>query len=178
MRMGARLDKLTPLKNRLLSRFLRYFPGLVRRWARNRSFASREDTPWTPLRQPLTTCRVALVTTAGVHLRSQPPFDMQNPLGDPSFREIPASVTPEQLTITHDYYDHRDADRDINIVFPITRLQEFAARGEVGEVSPVHLGFMGHVDGDLVSVLQQQTAPAAAALLLEQQVDVVLLFPA
>lgn len=165
-------------KNRFLARVLRYMPGLVRRWARHRDFTRPADIPWTPLRQPLTSCRVALVTTAGVHLRTQTPFDMQNPLGDPSFRVIPAAVTPEQLTITHDYYDHRDADRDINIVFPLQRLQEFAERGEVGNVSPIHLGFMGHIDADLVPILCQQTAPAAADLLLAQQVDVVLLFPA
>jgi D-proline reductase (dithiol) PrdB len=103
---------------------------------------------------------------------------MQNPLGDPDFRDIPATVTPELLTITHDYYDHRDADRDVNIVFPLERLRELAAQGKVGEVAPVHLGFMGHIDGDFVHILRQHTAPAAAALLVENQVDVVLLFPA
>jgi D-proline reductase (dithiol) PrdB len=103
---------------------------------------------------------------------------MQNRLGDPSYREIPDTVTPALLTITHDYYDHRDADRDVNIVFPLERLHELVALGEVGETSPVHLGFMGHVDGELVAILRQQTAPAAADLLVQYDVDVVLLFPA
>jgi len=172
------MSTLSTWKNRALSRVLRYCPGLVRRWARHQTFASATDMPWTPLRQPLRACRIALVTTGGVHLRTQAPFDMQNPLGDPSFRVIPATVTPEMLTITHDYYDHRDADRDVNIVLPLQRLQEFASTGEVGEVAPVHLGFMGHIAGDLVTILHQKTAPAAAALLVQQHVDVVLLFPA
>jgi D-proline reductase (dithiol) PrdB len=172
------MGTLTAWKNRFLARGLRYCPWLVRRWARRQIFASSSDMSWTPLRKRLSTCRVALVTTAGVHLRTQVPFDMQDPLGDPSFREIPATVTPELLTITHDYYDHRDADRDVNIVFPIERLRELAAQSEIGEVAPIHLGFMGHVDGELVPILRQQTAPAAAALLAEHQVDAVLLFPA
>jgi D-proline reductase (dithiol) PrdB len=89
---------------------------------------------------------VALVTTGGVQLRTQPPFDMNNPFGDPSFREIPAAVSPAQLTITHDYYDHRDAGRDPNIVFPWQSLRELVEQGAVGRASPVHLGFMGHID--------------------------------
>jgi D-proline reductase (dithiol) PrdB len=172
------MSTFTTWKNRSLSRLLRYVPGLVRRWARSQTFAGSADIPWTPLHKPLSACRVALVTTAGVHLRTQPPFDMQNPLGDPSFRQIPATAPPKLLTITHDYYDHRDADRDVNIVFPIARLQELAARGAIGAVAPRHLGFMGHVEGDLIPILQQQTAPAATALLTAHQVDVALLFPA
>jgi D-proline reductase (dithiol) PrdB len=172
------MSTFTTWKHRFLARIVRYYPGLVRRWARSQTFAGSADVPWTPLRKPLSACRVALVTTAGVHLRTQPPFDMQNPLGDPSFRDIPATASPELLAITHDYYDHRDADQDVNIVFPIERLQELAARGDVGAVAPIHLGFMGHVDGDLIPMLQQQTAPAAAALLARHQVDVTLLFPA
>ncbi len=165
-------------QHRALARVLRYVPSLVRRWARQQKFAQPTDVPWTPLPKPVSACRVALVTTGGVHLRTQPPFDMHHPLGDPSFREIPGAVKPEQLAITHDYYDHRDADRDINIIFPIERLRELAAEGTIAAVSPVHLGFMGHIDGQLVQVLQQQTAPAAAALLRAHRVELVLLFPA
>ena len=168
----------TTWKNRSLAKILRYCPGLVRRWARRQTFASSEEAPWTPLRKPLIDCRVALVSTAGAHLRTQAPFDMRNPLGDPSFRDIPAAVAPEDLTITHDYYDHRDADRDINIVFPWQRLRELARQGLVGAVSPVHIGFMGHIDGELITTLRQQTAPDAARLLLQNKVDVALLFPA
>ena len=168
----------TTWKNRSLAKLLRYWPGLGRRWARGRTFTSSEQIPWTPLRKPLRECRVALVTTGGVHLRTQQPFDMSNPLGDPSFRAIPAAVSPEELIITHDYYDHRDADRDINIVFPWQRLRELALKGLVGAVSPVHIGFMGHIDDELIAILQQQTAPDAARLLAQNQVDVALLFPA
>ena len=168
----------TTWKNRSLAMLLRYCPGLGRRWARGRTFTSSEHIPWTPLRKPLRDCRVALVTTGGVHLRTQSPFDMRNPLGDPSFREIPAAVSPEELIITHDYYDHRDADRDMNIVFPWLRLRELVRQGLVGAISPVHLGFMGHIDGELVATLQQWTAPDAAKMLVQHQVDVALLFPA
>lgn len=172
------MHTLTTWKNRTLAKVVRYCPGLVRRWARGQTFSRSADVPWTSLQKPLMACRVALITTAGVHLKTQRPFDMRHALGDPSFREIPATAAPEQLTITHDYYDHRDADRDMNIVFPWQRLHELADGGIVGEVAPVHLGFMGHIDGDLVSILRQQTAPTAAHLLMQHHTDVALLFPA
>ena len=168
----------TTWKHRSLAKVLRYCPGLVRRWARGQTFASSEHIPWTPLRTPLVDCRVAIVSTAGVHLRTRTPFDMLNPLGDPTFRDIPATVSPEDLTITHDYYDHRDADRDVNIVFPWQRLQELHQQGAIGAISPIHLGFMGHIDGELIATLQQRTAPDAAKRLVQHQVDVALLFPA
>src|SRR2546425_6404012 len=44
--------------------------------------------PWAAPRVPFHHGRIALVTAAGVHPRSAPPFDMENPRGDASFREI------------------------------------------------------------------------------------------
>ncbi len=47
-----------------------------------------DPVPWTPLRQPLSQCRLALVSSAGFVLPNQPPFDDSIKGGDPSFREI------------------------------------------------------------------------------------------
>jgi hypothetical protein len=66
-----------------------------------------------------------LITTGGVHLKSQKPFDMKDPKGGSAFREIPAGALPENLIITHNYYDHGDADKDINIVIPIERVSVY-----------------------------------------------------
>jgi D-proline reductase (dithiol) PrdB len=83
------MGRLATWKHRALSSVVRDVPGLVRPWAQHREFVSHAAIPWTPLRKPITACRVALVTTAGVHLRTQPPFDMQNPLGEASCRDLP-----------------------------------------------------------------------------------------
>jgi D-proline reductase (dithiol) PrdB len=122
--------------------------------------------------------RLALVTTAGVHLRQDPPFDMQDPQGDASFRLIPHATAAPALTITHDYYDHRDADRDVNIVLPLARLQELVERGVVGEAAPRHVSFMGHIDGPHLTSLVERTAPEAARLLVADGVQAALLTPA
>jgi D-proline reductase (dithiol) PrdB len=120
-------------KNQWLARLVTRFPALGRLWAGTGTSRDAEGIPWSPLHKPLIDCTVALITTAGVHLRDQVPFDMQDPEGDPTFREIPRGACRSDLMITHDYYDHRDADRDIDIVFPIHRLGELRAQGIIGK---------------------------------------------
>lgn len=135
------------------------------------------ETPWTPLKKPLKDCRIAIVTTAGVHHKDQKPFNMKNPDGDPSYRVIDAARSLTDLMITHDYYDHSDADRDINIVFPIERLREFEKEGIIGMVSDTHYGFMGHIDGRLIHTLLKKSAPDAANKLRADEIDIVILTP-
>jgi D-proline reductase (dithiol) PrdB len=165
-------------KDRILARLFTRFPALVHRWAKSHKFVVNVDTPWTPLSKTLKQCRVALVTTAGVHLRSQPPYDMEDKDGDPSFREIPSNTPLSDLMITHNYYDHGDADLDINIVLPAERLRELAAERIIAGIAPRHFSFMGHILGRHVETLVTRTAPAVAALLKGDGADIVFLTPA
>ncbi|MBI5682691.1 MAG: hypothetical protein HZC45_05945, partial [Deltaproteobacteria bacterium] len=144
------------LKNKLIAKLFTQFPSLVERWVKNTApFPFKyitgqgkvEGIPWTTLTKPIKDCNIAIVTTAGVHLKSQKPFDMKDPNGDPTYREIPRDTLKEQLIITHDYYDHKDADKDINIVFPIDRFKEMKEAGEIGDIAEINFGFMGHIDG-------------------------------
>jgi D-proline reductase (dithiol) PrdB len=77
-------------------------PALARRWGTRFDALTFAEVPFTPTRQPLRACRLALITTGGVHLREQPPFDMADPRGDPSYRAIPTDTPYARLTITHD----------------------------------------------------------------------------
>ena len=79
--------------------------------------------------------------------------------------------------ITHDYYDHADADKDINIVFPVERLKEFEKDGIIGRVANIHYGFMGHITGRHIPELITRIAPEVARNLKEEKVDIVLLTP-
>jgi len=174
------------LKTRLIARFLTRFPFLVERLVQRMppwravpatSKQGVEGIPWTPFTKDLKDCKVAIVTTAGVHLKGQTPFNMHDPNGDPSFREIPRDTPNGQLMITHDYYDHRDADKDINIVFPIDRLREMRDAGEIGDVADVNFGLMGHIDSPHIYTLINETGPEVARRLKSQGVDVVILTP-
>jgi D-proline reductase (dithiol) PrdB len=121
---------------------------------------------------------VALVTTAGVHLRQDEPFNMRDPAGDPTFREIPADAAAGSWTITHNYYDHTDADKDINVVLPLERLRELARRKEIGSIGARHFSFMGHILPPHLDTLMKRTAPQVARLLKQDKVDIVILSPA
>ena len=165
------------LKDRIFARLFTRYPRLVRRWASKGDFMEFSESPWTPLQKDLRDCRVALVTTGGVHLKTQPPFDMSDSEGDPTFREIPSDVDRESLIITHDYYDHRDGDADINVVLPLDRLAELAEAGFIGSVSASAFSFMGHIIGEHVTTLINETAPDVASKLKADEVDVVLLAP-
>jgi D-proline reductase (dithiol) PrdB len=134
--------------------------------------------PFATLSKPLSQSTVALLTTGGVHLPAQPPFDMENPDGDASYREIPGDVDAKTITITHKYYDHTDADADLNVVFPLEHFRDLAARGVVGRVAPRHFGFMGHIDAAQVAILNERTAPEVAAKLRADGVDFAFLTPA
>ena len=131
---------------------------------------SRRCIPYTPRRRELSETTFALVSTAGVHLRDQEPYDLE---GDNSWRLIPGDVRSDALMVTHGHYDHRHADRDINCVFPIDRLRELAAAGVIGGVGDRHLGFMGY--SQQLRDLYERAAPEMARLIERSRADAVLL---
>jgi D-proline reductase (dithiol) PrdB len=166
------------LQNRFFALLFGRFPSLTARWLKTQRLEDYGPPPWAPLRKPLAECTVALVTTAGVHLRGDKPFNMADQDGDPSYRVIPRGTSQSRLLITHDYYDHRDADKDVNIVFPLDRLEECTREGEIGGVAPWHYSFMGHIDGRHVPSLSTDTAPQVARQLSQAQAGAVVLTPA
>lgn len=164
--------------NRLQSKVYARAWWLSERYGRRAgSFDDLPLPPLAPMRRPLREARVAVVTAGGVHLSDQAPFDMTDPEGDGSYRVIPRGTPATDLRITHDYYDHAAADRDINCVFPLDRLDELARGGEIGSVGPRHVGMMGHLSGAALGVLVDRSASAIAALFQQDAVDVVLAVP-
>lgn len=108
-------------------------------------YATFRDAPITALRRLLAKCTVALVTTGGLHLKSDPPFDSQHPDGDCSYRLLPNSVRHEDIAVSHESYDHRFINEDLNCVFPIDRMREYVREGRIRTLSEEHVSFMGHV---------------------------------
>ena len=172
------MGKLEDLKNALLVQAFKRIPWLGERWARHHRFVEGKGIPWAPLGKPLRECRIAMVTTAGVHLKSQTPFNMEDPDGDATFRAFPANVDKDDLTITHKYYDHSAADRDMNVVLPIDRLRELRDEKVIAGIAPTLYSFMGHIDGPHVKTLMEATAPEVAELLVRDGADAVFLTPA
>lgn len=131
---------------------------------------ARRAIPYTPFERELRDTTVALVSTAGVHLRSQEPFVLA---GDASYRTIPSDTPASSLMVSHDHYDHSEADRDVNAVFPIERLRELAADGTIKGVNADFYGMMGYTLR-MKSVIDE-TAPEIARKLERSQTDLVLL---
>ncbi len=131
---------------------------------------SRRCIPYTPRSRELNQSTFALVTTAGVHLRDQEPFNVE---GDNTWRIIPGDVDSSQLMVTHEHYDHHDADEDINTVFPIDRLRELAGERIIGGVSDKHLGFMGWTQH--LRDLYERAAPEMAKIIGRSKADAVIL---
>jgi len=135
---------------------------------------------WRPgarMAKPLRDSKLALITTAGLHLSSQPPFDASIRGGDFSFREIPGDVSVRELKISHrsTAFDHAGARQDRNLVFPLDRCRELVERGGLGALNHRHFSFMGSISapGRLIS----KTAPVVAGKLHEDGVEAVFLVP-
>ena len=131
-----------------------------------------------PLAKPLAESRLALVTTAALHLPDQPAFDLALRGGDCSFRELPGDTDVGQLLIAHrsSAFNQSGALQDRNLVFPLDRFRELERQRAIGELSRRHFSFMGSITapGRLIA----ETAPAVAQKLAEDRVDAVFLVPA
>ncbi len=121
---------------------------------------SRKCVPYTPLDRELSRLSIAIVTAAGVHRKDQPPFNIADELGDLTYRVITPEAQPGDLMVTHHHYDHTDADRDINVVFPIDALRALINEGFVGGEARGHVGFMGYTMQ--LKRMYEETAPQIA----------------
>jgi D-proline reductase (dithiol) PrdB len=149
----------------------------IRTFLRTYRWRRVDPIPWSPLQKPLSQCHMAIVTTAGLVAPGQDPFDGSARGGDASFRAIDAAVDPMSLIDTHrsETFDHRGLRQDPNLAFPLDRMRELAEEGRIGALNRRNLSFMGSITapGSLI----RDSAPAAARLLAEDQVDAALLVP-
>jgi len=130
-----------------------------------------ETIPWTPLRKPLAECKVVLLTTGGVHLRGDKPFNLNS---DSTFRIIPRDARAGDLAISHQAYDRTDALKDINLVFPLERLRELEAKHVIGRLADEHYGF--GLEGNAEKLIP--SIKEVARRISEASVDLALLVPA
>jgi len=135
---------------------------------------SRRCVPYTPVARRLSELTIAIVSTAGVHLRSQDPFHQE---GDDSWRSIPGDVDVADLMITHgapaEHYDRSQAEQDMNVIFPVDRLREMAEQGLIGGIADKHITLMGY--SLRLKRYYEETAPAVAKEIEHSSADAVLL---
>ncbi|MBT8345473.1 MAG: selenoprotein B glycine/betaine/sarcosine/D-proline reductase [Desulfofustis sp.] len=118
-----------------------------------------------------THARVAVISTAGLHLRSDRPFG----IGESEYRVIPKQVDPKDLVMSHvsTNFDRTGFQLDINMVLPLNRLDELADQGIIDSVAEFHYSFMGATD----PAAMESEARKLASLLKGDQVNSLLLVP-
>ena len=120
----------------------------------------------------LSDARVAIVTTAALHRAGDEGYTNT----DTSYRVI--ERRDRDLVMGHwsPNFDRVGFAADLNVVFPIDRLEELAAQGVIGSVAPRHFAFAGNQE-DTVASIRLDSGPRAARALLADGIDVVLLTP-
>jgi D-proline reductase (dithiol) PrdB len=137
--------------------------------------------PWTAVSKPLAASRVALLTTAGVSMKGDAPFDLESERrrptwGDPTFRRVRSDATAADIDVSHLHIETAFIRRDLNVALPLDRLRELVREGVVGSSAPTHYSTMGY-QGSSTQVLETETAPAIAEALAAEGVDLLLLAP-
>jgi D-proline reductase (dithiol) PrdB len=153
-----RLDRLSQIaRNNLLT-----FPAQV-----------NETSPFVRVAKPLDACRLAIVTTAGLHRRGDRPFTP----GDQTYRVIASDTPTVEIIQSHTSigFDRVPTMRDVNISFPIERLRELIARRELGGLGPSCYSFMGAQRE--VARIESETGPEVGRRLRDEGVDVALITP-
>jgi len=160
----------------------RFVSGITKRMIKNWiGMEKPRRIPWTPLAKPLSGCTVALLSSAGIALKDDKPFDQeserQNPWwGDPTYRILPKTATEKDVRLYHLHIDPSYAEQDLNCLFPLQRLQEMKNSGRVGRMSERHYSIMGYILKP--ERLLRETVPALIRNLKEDKADVVVLVPA
>lgn len=142
--------------------------------------APRNPVPWIPLRRPLHEATVSLVSTAGISMKGDPPFDTEgerrNPWwGDPSYRLIPRTATEADISVSHLHIEAAYIHEDLDVALPLRRLAELEAEGLIGRAAPSHYSFMGYLL-DATEFLEV-SIPAIIERMRREGVDVAVFVP-
>jgi len=140
-----------------------------------------DPIPWAPVRRPLAEAKVALLSTAGLSMKGDTPFDMdferRHPTrGDASWRRLTANARSESIEANHLHIDTGYILRDLNVALPLDRLRELVAEGAVGAIAESHYSIMGYQGSDTTELVGV-SAPAIAEAMKSEEVDLALLAP-
>jgi D-proline reductase (dithiol) PrdB len=142
--------------------------------------ADPEKTPWTPLTKKLSDCTVTLVSSAGIHVKGDVPFDLERERreltwGDPTHREIPRSAGQDDVEYTHMHIDTGFLEKDRNVAWPVDIFKDYEGEAKIGRLADTLYSIYGYVPN--YNPLLKKTAPKMIARMKEEGVDAVFLFP-
>ncbi len=161
----------------------KYLPRMFRSLYENEP-AVEEGRVWAQFDKRLSRARVALLSSAGLYVCSQSPFDIERERreptwGDASHRLIPRATGPSELAMSHLHVRNDEVLADPNIALPLASLADLVESGFVGGATAEHVSVMGYQGwhDNALDRWQEETAPAIARALEEQDADGVVLAP-
>jgi D-proline reductase (dithiol) PrdB len=161
----------------------RFLPPSLKAWVQTfiPEGEFKGSIPWTPMSKPLSQTTLALVTSAGISLKSDPPFDMERekrePIwGDRSFRTIPRETTEKDIEVNHLHIKTTYIKQDINVILPLARMAEFERERVIGRLAPTAYSFYGF-QWQNTDFLKEAIEPISKRMKAEG-VEAVLLTPA
>ncbi len=161
----------------------RFLPPSLAAWINSLIPAEgfKGSIPFTPLSKPLSEATLTLVTSAGISLETDPPFDMEREKkeaiwGDRSFRAIPKGSTSSDITANHLHINTEYILEDINVILPLARMAEFERERIIGRLAPTAYSFYGF-QWESTDFLKEAIEPMCKRM-QEEGVDAVLLTPA
>ncbi len=161
----------------------RFLPPGLKAWVN--TFIPDEDfkgqIPWTPMAKPLSQTTIALVTSAGISLKTDPPFDMEREKkeaiwGDRSFRAIPRETREKDIEVNHLHINTNWIKQDINVILPLARMAEFEKEKIIGRLAPTAYSFYGF-QWQSTEFLKEAIEPISKKMKVER-VEAVLMTPA
>jgi len=140
-------------------------------------WAHFDDIPFTRLAKPIAQCRIGLVTTSDIAVRSEAgereAHDRQTLAGN--VYSIPMNCPLDRLYSRSEHYDRYSTTLDdVDSYCPITRLAEFAAERVIGSIAP---RFHGVYTSYSQRVTMERDAPEVLHRMREDGVDAALLTP-
>ncbi len=118
---------------------------------------------------------VALVSSAGLYLEGQEPFNYKSFYGDASFRVFPSEFPLPSLRLTVSDFDRSGFEADPACLFPLPELK--AVLSETGgQAAAHHFSLLGFCLKP--KKLLETTVPKIVKLLREDETDLVFLVPA
>jgi len=130
-----------------------------------------EAAPWIKPKS-LRESKISLITSSGIHRRSDPPFRP----GVPEYRLLPKDVDFGELVMTHvsANFDRSAFQDDPNVVLPLERLAELVETGDVAASADWHYAIMGAIPNPM---MLEEIGTELGELLARDGVDAAVLLP-
>jgi D-proline reductase (dithiol) PrdB len=143
--------------------------------------AFRGYIPWTPLKRPLMETTLSLMTSAGISMKNDPPFDVEREKreptwGDPTSRNIPRDASQQDIEVNHLHINTDYIKEDMNVILPLMRFKEFEEEGVIGRLAPTCYSFYGFQLNP--EELLGKTMPGVASQMHRENVEAVFITPA